>query len=168
MHRLQQSATALAAASVLVFATFFGCSSTTSSNPAPSSSVTTNTVFFDSLYTNVDVSSGIAGTHPWTLSTMLSPTIPVNFRFASKPTVNGTYTLVTQDTPNLAATECEFFINYLDGVNSTSYFPKTSNTKTATVTIVNGKVNVVVDGIEMEGNRGGKAVQPVKANLLEK
>jgi hypothetical protein len=167
MYRLQQSA--LAAACVLfVFATFWGCSSTTSSNPAPSSSVTTNTVFFDSLYTNVEVNAGFAGTHPWTLGTLLSPTIPVNFRFASKPTANGTYTLVTLDNPNLSATECEFFINYLDGVNSTSYFPKTSNTKTATVTIINGKVNVVVDGIEMEGNRGGKAVQPVKANLLEK
>jgi hypothetical protein len=144
-----------------------GCSSSTSSTPTTQSPAT-NTVFFDSLYTNVTVTSSIAGT-PWTIGTTLPglPTKPVNFRFAAKPTANGTYTLVTQDPGTLTATQCMFFVNYLDGVNATTYFPTTANTKTATVTIVNGKVNVVVENVPVAGNRGGKDVQPVSANLRE-
>jgi hypothetical protein len=137
---------------------------------APTQSSATNTVFFDSLYTNVDVQSGFVNQRPWTIGTILGvgSSLPVNFRFADRPTASGTYTLVTQDKGQLDPTECMFFVNYLAGANSTTYFPKASNTKTATVTISGGKVHVVVEGIEMEGNRGGNAVQPVSANLLEK
>jgi hypothetical protein len=145
------------------------CASNSTSSPTTQTS-TTNTVYFDSLYTNVDVQSSLAAQSPWTIGTILGTgsSLPVNFRFANRPTANGTYTLVTQDKSPLASTECMFFVNYLAGVNSTTYFPKQSNTKTATVTMTGGKVHVVVEGIEMEGNRGGKAVAPVSANLLEK
>ncbi len=139
------------------------CSTTSSTGDTI---VATNTVFFDSLYTNVDVNTSILSTSsPWTIGTS---TPIVNFRFQSKPTTNGTYILLNSDKGSIAANECLFFINHLDGINSTSYFPKTSNLKTLTVKVTAGKVNVIVDGIEMEGNRGGKAVPPVNINLTEK
>ena len=151
--------------SVLFLVCFvFGCKTNSSTSPDTNAAVV-NSVFFDSLYTNVDVNSGLDFATPWSIGTA---TPIVNFRFQSKPKSNGTYILLNSDKGSLAANECLFFINHLDGVNSTSYFPKTTNIKTATVKITNGKINVIVEGIEMEGNRGGKSVPPVNVNLLEK
>lgn len=149
---------------IFLLSGILGCATKSSTAPDTNSAVT-NIVFFDSLYTNVDVNSGLDFATPWSIGTA---TPIVNFRFQSKPKSNGTYILLNSDKGSLAANECLFFINHLDGVNSTSYFPKTSNIKTATVKITNGKINVIVEGIEMEGNRGGKSVPPVNVNLLEK
>ena len=154
--------------SILFFVSgIFGCKTNSSTSPDTNTPVS-NTVFFDSLYTNVDVNAGLDFATPWGIGTSTPIVNIVNFRFQSKPKSNGTYILLNSDKGSLAANECLFFINHLDGVNSTSYFPKTTNIKTATVKITNGKVNVIVEGIEMEGNRGGKAVPPVNVNLLEK
>lgn len=129
-----------------------------------------NTVYFDSLYTSLDVQTSILeSVTPWVMSTMLGTgsALPVNIRFPSKPIANKSYTLVTKD-QTLGADECMFFINYLAGANSTSYFPKQGTAKTANVTIENGKVHVIIDGIDMQGNRGGEDKLGVKINLLEK
>jgi hypothetical protein len=146
-----------------------GCASDSSISPNPNPSTTlTNSLSFDTLYKDLSVSTDDATTSPWGIRTTagVSPLYAVNFRFAKKPTANGTYRLLRGDMA-LGDGDCLFFVNLLDGVNSTTYFPVDS-TRTVMVTIENGKVHVVTSGLAMAGNRGGEDRSGVSANLLER
>ena len=132
-----------------------------SSGTAPASTSTTgttmpaNSLYFDSLMKNIVVQGdnyngfwqmGSTAFIKYTGTTQLS----LVFRFLTKP-IAGKYKAVFRDPK---ANECYFYVNYLDGANSSTYGASDTG-KYVTVSIVGGKVNASMESTKMGGNRGG-------------
>ena len=146
---------------------------------ADSAAAVTNTLTFGSVYNNVVMTGAVNGTK-WQLNAVIDlPAVggfdrklAFNVKFYQKPTVDGTYSIVTTEAGVLAASAM-LYINYVDynpsptDNVSSSYFLKTGTTGVITVTMVGGKVSVKMDGLILTGNRDGIDKAGVAADLIE-
>ncbi len=150
--------------SLMLVMGFYSCakkadtvSSSSTTGSTTSSGMPQNSLYFDSLMKNVVV-HGESYNGFWQMGSTSfmkytgNTSVSLVFRFPAKPTA-GKYKAVFRDPK---AGECYFWVNYIDGANSSTY--GTADTgKYVTVTMLNGKVNASMESTNMGGNRGGVA-----------
>jgi hypothetical protein len=104
----------------------------------------------------------------WNFNMQTLATATVNFYFAGTATpASGTYNVVTSSA-GLGATDMYFQASVGDGSGHTTTYYPVADDGTATVTVNDGKVTIVMGSVSMSSSAGGSANTTASASVGEK